>query len=291
MSARAFALLVLVAVALNGCSSTDNHRRSASIKGPNRPADMQMEDRILSIATANVPAVAAIQPADNIALNELEPDLYEKIQQHEKRAATDKQIEQNWQKFCEITIAKFQTAKAENKLFRIWPDDEERKERIVEFANSISPLYCKYKNPSKFNILIDKLGRYWEADDFAKIAAINNVNKLFISKSDEETWGQIDYWATPCETLEKGEGDCEQYAMFKYLLAESMGISKQKLRIASVMTEDNIHHMVLLYFPQQIDYSPLPKDVTNAYVLDNRNPRILRFYETNYSYPFIFLTL
>ena len=36
-------------------------------------------------------------------------------------------------------------------------------------------------------------------------------------RTDIQLWQQNDYWATPLETLGKGFGDCEDYAIAKYI--------------------------------------------------------------------------
>jgi predicted transglutaminase-like cysteine proteinase len=35
--------------------------------------------------------------------------------------------------------------------------------------------------------------------------------------SDEVQWGVPDHWSAPFETLQSGRGDCEDYAIVKYL--------------------------------------------------------------------------
>jgi predicted transglutaminase-like cysteine proteinase len=92
-------------------------------------------------------------------------------------------------------------------------------------------------------------------------AKINAVNRFFNQRirfaDDFAIWGQNDYWATPLETLNKGAGDCEDYAIAKYFTLLSMGIPPDRLRLTYVraaMTREGevqfIPHMVLAYYPQ-----------------------------------------
>ncbi|WP_417760631.1 transglutaminase-like cysteine peptidase [Shewanella sp.] len=100
---------------------------------------------------------------------------------------------------------------------------------------------------------------------------INNVNNFFNKnvtyQSDLVHWGQEDYWATPVETLGTGAGDCEDYAIAKYVSLRAMGVPDSKLRIMYVraLSVDE-PHMVLLYIEQE---DAVPK------VLDNLNPKLL----------------
>jgi len=43
-----------------------------------------------------------------------------------------------------------------------------------------------------------------------------------------------DFWSTPLATLEKGAGDCEDYAILKYLVLREAGISPDDLRLLIV---------------------------------------------------------
>jgi predicted transglutaminase-like cysteine proteinase len=142
------------------------------------------------------------------------------------------------------------------------------------------------------NNLLNDLMYGWEVGELEKLQLINKVNKLFESASDLQVWSKNEYWATVCETLAKGLGDCEQYAMLKYSLAEAMGISERKIRLGVVKTQAGEGHMVLLYFPTQL-YSPnpMPVNLQEAFVLDNRNSSVKRFDDTEYAYPKIFMTL
>lgn len=74
---------------------------------------------------------------------------------------------------------------------------------------------------------------------------------------DMNLYGMEDYWASPLETLGHGMGDCEDYAIAKYVSLRMLGISDANLRMIyvrariggsrSTITEA---HMVLGYYPQ-----------------------------------------
>lgn len=83
---------------------------------------------------------------------------------------------------------------------------------------------------------------------------LDSVNRFFNRQlrfaDDSRVWQQVDYWATPIESLIKGAGDCEDYAIAKYFSLRRLGIPSDKLRITYVKAlRLNQAHMVLTYYP------------------------------------------
>jgi len=92
-----------------------------------------------------------------------------------------------------------------------------------------------------------------------KIHAVNaQVNqKPYVS--DQENWGQSDYWETPLEFMKRG-GDCEGYAIAKYVALRALGVREDQLRLAIVQdTQKNVPHAVLIVYVQD-----------EIYILDNQ---------------------
>lgn len=86
-----------------------------------------------------------------------------------------------------------------------------------------------------------------ERDKLQKVNAFFNRSILFID--DARNWRQTDYWATPVESLVKGAGDCEDYAIAKYLTLRQLGVPLSRLRITYVKAlELNQAHMVLAWY-------------------------------------------
>lgn len=82
---------------------------------------------------------------------------------------------------------------------------------------------------------------------------LNAVNRFFNQQlsfqDDMRIWRQIDYWATPVESLIKAAGDCEDYALAKYFSLRHLGIPSEKLRITYVKAlTRNQAHMVLTFY-------------------------------------------
>jgi predicted transglutaminase-like cysteine proteinase len=92
------------------------------------------------------------------------------------------------------------------------------------------------------------------ADDESRLDAVNSFfNRRIIFTDDSEVWGQADYWASPLEMLEKGRGDCEDYAIAKYFSLLAMGVPVARLRLVYVRAQVGAGtqaHMVLAYYAE-----------------------------------------
>ncbi|MBK7656351.1 MAG: transglutaminase-like cysteine peptidase [Betaproteobacteria bacterium] len=69
-------------------------------------------------------------------------------------------------------------------------------------------------------------------------------------------WGQVDYWATLLDTASKNAGDCEDFAIAKYVSLINSGMDENKLRLTYVLARVQSNgksisepHMVLAYYP------------------------------------------
>ena len=109
-------------------------------------------------------------------------------------------------------------------------------------------------------------------DEASQLKVVNDFfNRRIAYREDIDNWGQLDYWASPLETLDKGAGDCEDYAIAKYFTLVALGMPHSRLRMvyvrASIAGAPNgyVPHMVLAYYPQA-DAEPL--------VLDSLQPEI-----------------
>ncbi len=65
---------------------------------------------------------------------------------------------------------------------------------------------------------------------------------------DRENWGRSDYWATPFEFLSRG-GDCEDFAIAKYMSLKALGVPEDQLRIAIVhdLVRNQPHAILIVY--------------------------------------------
>ena len=104
-----------------------------------------------------------------------------------------------------------------------------------------------------------KLSKY-KSDSIHEMA--RSVNTMMNKKkyiTDSKNWGKSDYWATPVEFMTRG-GDCEDFAIAKYVALRALGVPENRLRIAIVQDQKkNMPHAILIVYSE--------KDVV---VLDNQ---------------------
>ncbi len=68
---------------------------------------------------------------------------------------------------------------------------------------------------------------------------------------DSRNWGKSDYWETPVEFFTRG-GDCEDFAIAKYISLRALGVPEERLRVAIVHDKQkNIPHAVLIVYTEK----------------------------------------
>lgn len=118
---------------------------------------------------------------------------------------------------------------------------------------------------TKWNTMFTRFSRHMQNPDAqVKMAAWNKrleqarglslkdmaeyVNNMANGKEyilDKRNWGQSDYWATPVEFINRG-GDCEDFAIMKYISLRTLGVPEERLRVVIVQdTLKNIPHAIL----------------------------------------------
>ncbi|MBT3360432.1 MAG: hypothetical protein HN403_12480 [Rhodospirillales bacterium] len=104
---------------------------------------------------------------------------------------------------------------------------------------------------------------------FDQISDINRKTNLNISyRADSYTFGRLEFWEYPFVY-----GDCEDYALLKKRQLTKLGFHPSSLLLATVRTQNVGLHVVLLV---------LTSDGT--WVLDNRNPSVVRPQATTYEW-------
>ena len=82
---------------------------------------------------------------------------------------------------------------------------------------------------------------------------------------DIDNYGNTDYWATPGQFFERS-GDCEDYAIAKFMTLRELGFTNEQMRIAVVHdTNLDLVHAVLIVYYQDV-----------AYLLDNQIDQVVR---------------
>lgn len=137
-------------------------------------------------------------------------------------------------------------------------------ERVLEAAGRFGP-----RTQAAARQLLQLIERQGAQDEAARLKAINDFfNQRIAFRDDNETWGRPDYWASPLETLDRGQGDCEDYAIAKYFSLLATGMPEARLRLVYVraMLDGRPQaHMVLAYYAQP-NAEPL--------ILDNLQPEV-----------------
>jgi predicted transglutaminase-like cysteine proteinase len=81
----------------------------------------------------------------------------------------------------------------------------------------------------------------------ARVGIINRAINLAIRPmSDLAQWGALDRWSAPLETLTTGRGDCEDYAIAKYVALTQAGVAAEDVRLVIVhdLAVDENHAVV-----------------------------------------------
>ena len=102
---------------------------------------------------------------------------------------------------------------------------------------------------NRFIALNTMLEKSKNSDLRTKLEKINDFFNGIKYASDQTVYGTSDYWANPYEFLAKDKGDCEDYAIAKYLALEYLGVPTSKMFLSYVRVKSsNEAHMVLTYF-------------------------------------------
>lgn len=73
------------------------------------------------------------------------------------------------------------------------------------------------------------------ADEQDRLSRVNTFfNRRLRFDDDIQVWKEPDYWATPLETLARGAGDCEDFAIAKYASLLAAGVPSERLRLIYV---------------------------------------------------------
>ncbi len=99
---------------------------------------------------------------------------------------------------------------------------------------------------------------------FEQIQAVNQFLNQWQYKTDEQNYGQRDYWATPLEFLSRS-GDCEDYAIAKYVSLRQLGFGAEDVRLVVLrdVVRDLPHAVLAVYLDRQV------------YILDNLTTAVL----------------
>jgi predicted transglutaminase-like cysteine proteinase len=131
-----------------------------------------------------------------------------------------------------------------------------------EFCQS-KPEECRQMTPKERPVTLTR--ELW-----AEMVDINNkVNTTVTPETDMEIWGKEEVWSYPVG----GVGDCEDYVLEKRRQLMQHGVPAGNLLITVVRQRNGDGHAVLTVRTSNGDY-----------ILDNLEPRILAWADTDYTY-------
>jgi predicted transglutaminase-like cysteine proteinase len=104
--------------------------------------------------------------------------------------------------------------------------------------------------------------------EIVKANDLVNDKVLHPYKQDMPNYGYEDYWATAFEFLKKS-GDCEDFAIAKYMLLKAAGFSPDDMRVLQVSAKNygGIGHAILVVY---LGDKPLILDILTTKVMEAR---------------------
>lgn len=121
--------------------------------------------------------------------------------------------------------------------------------RLLQSAQKAGPVAVQ-----RMQALSQEMEALAAAPEEDKLKTINTFfNRTVVFRDDRDNWGAVDYWASPIELLNRGIGDCEDYAIAKYFSLIALGVSPAKMRMVYVRAQlgGTVQaHMVLAYYPE-----------------------------------------
>ncbi|MDF1585265.1 transglutaminase-like cysteine peptidase [Marinimicrococcus flavescens] len=108
-----------------------------------------------------------------------------------------------------------------------------------------------------------------------QIAAVNRFANRWSYRSDSANYERSDYWATPLQFMERS-GDCEDYAIMKYVSLRELGVPEARLRLVVVQdARQDVVHAVLAV-----------EDEREVWILDNLADRVLPQEQVSHYLPY-----
>ncbi len=127
------------------------------------------------------------------------------------------------------------------------------------------------KEPKTYAASSSRAVKAWQAmirenagvSQIDQLHAVNGFVNKWRYRTDDNNYGKSDYWASPAEFFSRS-GDCEDYAITKYVTLRQMGFAADELRIAVVkdVVRDLAHAVLAAYTDDGV------------FILDNVNSEV-----------------
>ena len=151
---------------------------------------------------------------------------------------------------------------AERLLFASLGDNSRAPIGWIEFCSNHAK-DCVGGTSSPRDVVLN--GKSWK--DLVRINKF--VNDSVKPMTDQDHWGTVEKWSYP----DDGYGDCEDYVLLKRRMLVQAGWPLEALLITVVREKSGDGHAVLTV-----------KTDKGEFILDNQNPEILLWSETNYRF-------
>ena len=101
-----------------------------------------------------------------------------------------------------------------------------------------APAKCTSRAAERFNAIIDAARQQQGRD---RLDTVNRaVNDAVSYMTDMQQYGVADLWSSPLATFTTGHGDCEDYAIAKYVALKQAGVADKDLRL--LLVRDQVVH-------------------------------------------------
>ncbi len=112
-----------------------------------------------------------------------------------------------------------------------------------------------------------------------QVSKVNRFVNQWRYRSDAANHGKSDYWASPLEFMARS-GDCEDYAIAKYVSLRQLGVPAARLRLVVVQDElRQLAHAVLAVYLD--DTAVILDNLTNAVLPHERVAHYAPYYSVN----------
>jgi predicted transglutaminase-like cysteine proteinase len=133
----------------------------------------------------------------------------------------------------------------------------------------------QHPNVASIQNAVAKSGARSAIDKLQQVQMVNRwINQNVAFGDDQIVYGRADYWAPASETLRRGVGDCEDFAIAKMDMLAALGVARADMRL--IIARDlvrNADHAVLMV---QLDGGSVMLDNVTDRLLDGRAPNDYR---------------
>lgn len=166
----------------------------------------------------------------------------------------------------------YEVKSADLQHFSKWLNSINRFSREKSYLDSLSAsrnIECNNVTSCMIYDWKDNLKKMQNMSFEQKLIQVNRYINQSSYIVDPVNWGVKDYWASPGQFLVR-DGDCEDYAIAKFMSLKYLGVDENNMRIVILMDQNLgvIHAVLAVYDPKRKNY----------WILDNQIQDIMPDY-------------